>query len=145
MRKKVLLIVATWTLMAFLIREACAEEDENWYEAYQALLVDWELEGYRLETEPRPSPRQTKLAERARAANDSISNITDLDRHEREFYRSAQDEGLPMLRRLANFSKSLEDVSVFSHRSSSRVVRYYERMVADDTFAKGIKHLGVLF
>jgi len=64
--------------------------------------------------------------------------ITDLDRREQMLLNIVQTEGIPLLRKFANYSVGFDDVSIYNFKSASRVIRYYQRMVEDDSFQRGL-------
>lgn len=50
-----------------------------------------------------------------------------------------------MMNILANVSRSLQDVTIVNSLTSGRLIRFTERVVADDFFKKNLSHIGLFF
>lgn len=50
-----------------------------------------------------------------------------------------------MLNILANVSRNLQDVTIVNIQSSGRLIRFTERIVADDFFKKNLGQIGLYF
>ena len=60
--------------------------------------------------------------------------ITDLNKREQLLLEIVQSEGIPLLKKMANFSKGFDDVSIYNFKTTSRIIRYYDRMVENEEF-----------
>lgn len=121
------------------------QENDDWYERYKPYIWTIETEGSYDYRTPIPSQRQRAKARQAKIDNNTETIIVDLSESIAVLADAGLNTGLPMLERLANFSKGLGDISRNSFLSSSRIYRYGERMWSDTKFKDDLPYLGILF
>lgn len=120
-------------------------EDDSWYDVYKALMVNWETDDAIDGRIPIPSDFQQSEMKRGQRENLTQYIITDLDRREQLLLDIVETQGIPLLKKFANFSVGFDDVSIYNFKTSSRIIRYYDRLVEDESFQSGLQYLGITF
>lgn len=120
-------------------------EDDSWYIPYTFLTVAWEAEVFE-EVFLSPSKFQERLIKYNRKKNLTEKVIEDFTAGEQRYFDEAYAYALPLLQEFHNFSLGMDDVTVENYRSTQRIVRWHERIFANQTkFKEGMNYMGIFW
>jgi hypothetical protein len=57
----------------------------------------------------------------------------------------ALEKGIPTLRKIANFSRGVQDITTVNPKTSSRFERWHDNVIMDPDFMDNISYLGPMF
>jgi hypothetical protein len=96
-------------------------------------------------SEPEPTIYQELMMEEARDQNLTDLIIEDINPLQEELFIMAIEKGVPVMRKFANFSRSLKDITVHDSQAATSVVHWYEQNLMDGSFKDDLKYIGPLF
>ena len=88
------------------------------------------------------------ISEEMAAGNRSLEDIYELNENELRFLEAAEEFGWPNFRIIHNFSKSVKDngnIIDINFLSSSRILRYNQRLLDSPSFVTDVGYIGILF